>query len=212
MTSSSQPALGAIRLAWWREALERLDTGPAAARTAAAGGGRRAAAARSPGTELAGLEDGWATLLDEEPDIERVGRTRRKAVRHWRPAAWRVRSSWLIVAGRLYAYRSVFRRGPVPAALADGGNAPAPSSPLPAPLAAADRPGPACGARRRPAAEHGARSHAGAGRGADYPPAVRARGLRFRRPSWAAAHRAKPRPDGRAGSASGGQAAAIVTI
>ena len=24
--SSTQPALGAIRLAWWREALERLDT------------------------------------------------------------------------------------------------------------------------------------------------------------------------------------------
>ena len=28
VASSSQPALGAIRLAWWREALERLDNGP----------------------------------------------------------------------------------------------------------------------------------------------------------------------------------------
>ena len=28
VTSSTQPALGAIRLAWWREALERLDTKP----------------------------------------------------------------------------------------------------------------------------------------------------------------------------------------
>ncbi len=73
MRSSTQPALGAIRLAWWREALERLDAGqpPPEPRL------RAAAAELLPrgitGAMLGGLEDGWATLLDDQPDIERIG-------------------------------------------------------------------------------------------------------------------------------------------
>ena len=73
VTSSTQPALGAIRLAWWREALERLDSGvpPPEPRLQAA-----VAELLSRGISgkiLAELEDGWATLLDEEPDVERIG-------------------------------------------------------------------------------------------------------------------------------------------
>ena len=72
MTSSTQPALGAIRLAWWREALERLDTSPAPPEPRL----QSAAAELLPrgvrGADLARLEDGWATLLDEEPDPQRV--------------------------------------------------------------------------------------------------------------------------------------------
>ena len=73
VTSSTQPALGAIRLAWWREALERLDTGapPAEPRLLAA------AAELLPrgvtGAMLAAMEDGWATMFDEQPDAERIG-------------------------------------------------------------------------------------------------------------------------------------------
>src|SRR5688572_10800388 len=64
---STEPALAAIKLAWWREQLERLDSEarPAEPRL------RAAAAELLPrgvtGAMLAGLEEGWATLLDEEP-------------------------------------------------------------------------------------------------------------------------------------------------
>ena len=72
VNSSTQPALGAIRLAWWREALERLDTSPPPPEPRL----KAAAAELLPlgitGKELAALEDGWAGLLDEEPDLDRV--------------------------------------------------------------------------------------------------------------------------------------------
>jgi phytoene synthase len=64
---STQPALGAIKLAWWRERLEELDQGkvPAEPRLQAA------AAELLPrgisGAELAGLEDAWSALLEQSP-------------------------------------------------------------------------------------------------------------------------------------------------
>lgn len=113
VTSSTQPALGAIRLAWWREALERLDgsSPPPEPRLQAA------ATVLLPrgigGEELAALEPGWATLLEEEPDIELV------AERGERLFAIGARllggSDGLVtVAGRLHGYNSVFRRGLFP--------------------------------------------------------------------------------------------------
>ena len=68
VTQSTQPALGAIKLAWWRERLEELDGGkvPAEPRLKAA------AAALLPrgisGADLAQLETGWAALLQEQVD------------------------------------------------------------------------------------------------------------------------------------------------
>ncbi len=107
---STQPALGAIRLAWWREALQRLDAHlpPPEPRLQAA------AAELLPrgvtGQMLARLEDGWATLLDEEPDIERVAV---RGERLFAMAAQLLRSSdkLLKVAGRLYGYESALRTG-----------------------------------------------------------------------------------------------------
>jgi len=65
---STQPALGAIKLAWWRERLEDLDQGklPVEPRL-------RAAAAellpqRISGADLAQLEEGWTSLLNEQAD------------------------------------------------------------------------------------------------------------------------------------------------
>jgi phytoene synthase len=73
VASSSQPALGAIRLAWWREALERLDTSPPPPEP----GLQAVAAELLPrgigGNELAGLEAGWAALLEEIPDVAAAG-------------------------------------------------------------------------------------------------------------------------------------------
>src|SRR5919107_5615783 len=72
VTRATEPALAAIKLAWWRERLEELDRGqvPAEPRLQAA------AAELLPrgvsGAELAELEDGWATLLDEQPHLDRV--------------------------------------------------------------------------------------------------------------------------------------------
>ena len=110
VASSSQPALGAIRLAWWREALERLDTNapPPEPRLQAA------AAELFPrgikGADLAGLEDGWAALLDEEPDIERVGR---RGAGLFAMAARLIgaKDPLLDAAGRLHAYGQALRDG-----------------------------------------------------------------------------------------------------
>jgi phytoene synthase len=69
VAQSTQPALGAIKLAWWRERLEELDKGkiPAEPRLQAA------AAELLPrgvtGVELAPVEHGWSALLDENPDV-----------------------------------------------------------------------------------------------------------------------------------------------
>ena len=72
VTSSTQPALGAIRLAWWREALERLDTSPPPPEPRLQAVADELLPRGISGKELAALEDGWATLLDEEPDVDRV--------------------------------------------------------------------------------------------------------------------------------------------
>lgn len=74
VASATQPALAAIKLAWWREALERLDGAAAPAEPRL-----RAAAAELltrgiAGAELAALEDGWLTLVEEQPDRDRIRR------------------------------------------------------------------------------------------------------------------------------------------
>jgi phytoene synthase len=106
--TSTQPALGAIRLAWWREALQRLDTNPPPPEPRL----QAAAAELLPrgvgGGMLAALEDGWTTLLDEEPDIERVAD---RGVRLFSMAAMLLGTSHprLETAGRLFAYQQVAR-------------------------------------------------------------------------------------------------------
>jgi phytoene synthase len=68
IATSSQPALGAIRLAWWRERLEELDKG------AAAPAEPRLRAVESEllplgvtGRTLSTLEDAWLPLLGDFP-------------------------------------------------------------------------------------------------------------------------------------------------
>ncbi len=113
VTSSTQPALGAIRLAWWREALERLDTSPSPPEPRLQAAAAELLPRGVSGKELAGLEDGWATLFDEEPDIERVaGRGEKLFAIGARLLG--APDELVIVAGRLYAYESVFRAGLFP--------------------------------------------------------------------------------------------------
>jgi phytoene synthase len=74
VVSTSQPALGAIRLAWWREALERLDSSPPPAEPRLEAAARELLPRGISGKQLAALEDGWASLVEEVPDFMRVAR------------------------------------------------------------------------------------------------------------------------------------------
>lgn len=107
---STEPALGRIKLAWWREQLEALDerSPPAEPRLAAAA--EHLIPLGVSGTELAKLETGWATLLD--PDIDDALVAARGAALF--EIAGRLlggEDPMLGEAGALYALVSVGRRG-----------------------------------------------------------------------------------------------------
>lgn len=67
LASASQPALGEIRLAWWREALEALDNAPPPAEPRLADAARLLLPRGIRGAELAAVEGGWRPLFDEFP-------------------------------------------------------------------------------------------------------------------------------------------------
>ena len=62
----SEPMVGAIRLAWWREALEALDHGPAPDEPHLIAAKSLLLPAGLSGADLAGLEARWAARLDPE--------------------------------------------------------------------------------------------------------------------------------------------------
>jgi len=107
---STDPALGRIKLAWWREQLEALDSNPPPAEPRLQGAEEHLLAAGVTGSEVAELEAGWATLLDPELDAELVAG--RGAVLFG--IGGRLLGSndpKLGDAGALYALASVGRRG-----------------------------------------------------------------------------------------------------
>jgi 15-cis-phytoene synthase len=63
LATGREPMVGRIRLAWWREALERLDREPPPPEPVLQG----IAAHALPAAELAAMADGWAVLLDAGP-------------------------------------------------------------------------------------------------------------------------------------------------
>lgn len=72
--TTTEPMLGPIRLAWWRERLEELDAGkeaPAELRLRAVGS--ELLATGIAGRDLARLEDGWLRLFDPFPWSTEVG-------------------------------------------------------------------------------------------------------------------------------------------
>lgn len=72
VTTSTQPALGAIRLAWWREALERLAISPAPPEPRLQAAAGELLTRGITGKAMAAMEDGYASLLEEQPDADRV--------------------------------------------------------------------------------------------------------------------------------------------
>ena len=65
---ATQPTLGRIKLAWWREALERLDRQPPPPEPRLRAAADHLLPRGVTGAELAGLETGWSALLDDPVD------------------------------------------------------------------------------------------------------------------------------------------------
>lgn len=69
---ASQPALAAVKLAWWRERLEELDQGKVPAEPRLQAAARELLPRGLSGAALSSLEEGWAALLEERPDTQRA--------------------------------------------------------------------------------------------------------------------------------------------
>jgi phytoene synthase len=67
VTTSSDPRLGAIRLAWWRERLEGLDQGKLPAEPRLRAVAEELVPRGVSGQQLSQLEDGWLPLLEPFP-------------------------------------------------------------------------------------------------------------------------------------------------
>ena len=70
--TSTQPALGAVRLAWWRDALERLDQAPPPPEPRLQACAQLLLPNGVGGKQLSGIADGYATLFDEAPDLAMI--------------------------------------------------------------------------------------------------------------------------------------------
>lgn len=107
---STDPALGRIKLAWWRERLEALDSEPPPAEPRLEAVARQLIPNGVRGADLAELEAGWATLLDPELDPELVAE---RGALLFRIGGKLLGSDdqKLPEAGALYALASVGRRG-----------------------------------------------------------------------------------------------------
>jgi phytoene synthase len=107
---ASDPALGRIKLAWWREQLQALDSHPPPAEPRLAAAAEHLLPAGVTGAELSELEAGWATLLDQEIDAGLVA-SRGAALFRIGGRMLGPDDSKLGDAGALYALASVGRRG-----------------------------------------------------------------------------------------------------
>jgi 15-cis-phytoene synthase len=67
LAGGREPMISRIKLAWWREALERLDRSPAPAEPVLHELERHVLPAGIGGAEMATMEPGWAVLADPEP-------------------------------------------------------------------------------------------------------------------------------------------------
>jgi phytoene synthase len=107
---STEPALAAIKLAWWRERLAALDQCEVPAEPRLQAAADELLTRSITGTRLAELEGGWAALLAEQPDVERVAG---RGAKLFEIASDLLGASDPLIdaAGRLFASESVARRG-----------------------------------------------------------------------------------------------------
>lgn len=67
LAGGRDPMLSRIKLVWWRDALEALDSKPAPAEPVLQAVADRVLPAGVSGDELSGMEQGWAQLLSPDP-------------------------------------------------------------------------------------------------------------------------------------------------
>lgn len=67
LAAGREPMITRIKLAWWRESLEKLDHAPAPAEPVLTALAADVLPRGVSGAEFAGLEQGWAVLTSEEP-------------------------------------------------------------------------------------------------------------------------------------------------
>ncbi len=110
VATATQPALGAIRLAWWREALERLDVSPPPPEPRLTAAASLLLTRGVSGALLAEIADGWARLFDEEGNTQARGE---RGAALFAAGARLLGSDdpQLAEAGRLYALADNGRRG-----------------------------------------------------------------------------------------------------
>lgn len=109
---TTQPALGAIKLAWWRERLEELDAGVVPAEPRLQAAAEQLLTRGITGAQLAALEDGWAALLDAAPDLARADeRGARLFGIGARLLGGDTADASIAAAGRLYGAADIWRRG-----------------------------------------------------------------------------------------------------
>jgi len=72
VVGASQPALAGIKLAWWREALVRLDHDPAPPEPRLRAVAETLLPLGVSGEQVAAIEPGWSALLDEHADAAAV--------------------------------------------------------------------------------------------------------------------------------------------
>ncbi len=108
---STEPALGAIKLAWWRERLEALDQGKTEAEPRLQAATNALLPRGISGADLAALEGGWTCLLEQTPDAE-VALARGSLLFSLAARLLGERPQpFLAVLGRLYAAGGLQRRG-----------------------------------------------------------------------------------------------------
>ena len=110
VAAASQPALAAIKLAWWREALVRLDSAAPPPEPRLQAVAEQLISRGVSGTMVSGIEDGWTTLLDEQPDMERIA-ARGERLFAIGAVLLGGADDRLAEAGGLYALNDVARRG-----------------------------------------------------------------------------------------------------
>ena len=70
VAKATEPALAAIKLAWWRERLQDLDEGKAPAEPRLQAAAKELLPRTISGASLAQLEEGWAALLDPSAESD----------------------------------------------------------------------------------------------------------------------------------------------
>jgi phytoene synthase len=117
VAKATEPALAAIKLAWWRERLQDLDDAKVPAEPRLQAAADELLTRSIAGASLAELEDGWAALLEGDPDPERVA-ARGAKLFDMASSLLGVPDPMIELAGRFYALVRLGHRPPVPPELA----------------------------------------------------------------------------------------------